>query len=820
MDIKNKNRYRNNNMKRLTCLLTLLLATAGSMMAQRTVEGTVRNAADNKAIPYANIALIRTMDSTYIRGTVTDGNGHYTLTVDTCDAFLRVSSIGFESVFQQVGADDTKIDILMKEGTTTLDEVRIESKKPMYAADGDKKIYNVSEDPIIQNGTLQDALKNTPGVEVDGDGNITLNGKTVTVYINDRESHYTDDMLKQYIKTLTADQISSIEAIEFPSAKYGGGGPVINIRTQQKLMKNSYLSLGGYGSTEPEFSPFVSYAYATEKLRLNAYLRYRGSTWKSQSEGSGSMLNEESLTVRDYQYKGSYLSRSHNPSMSFNFGYDFDSMNTLSAYFGAYPSWHNNVSDGSQIRQDSIGLQMEDYSYSRHSDSKSNNLSAYGGLDFEHKFNNDGHQISFSLSGSSWPYKSSGTNWEHYVAQPQMNYDARSESYSPDGYFDFGVNYSYPYSEKGELSAGFDFSSSFDKSYYLRDTLGADGLYHCDVLRSDTSESPSNDANLYLSWRRKWGNFTLRLGGNASYENSSSRHLGLPEYDTTVNYFTITPNVLLMYNTESMHSFSLNYRMSTSHPSAGSLSHYESFSTDSYSSGNPLLEPSYSHTLGVSYSKSFEQGHSLGVNASYQWNVNEEDYLSIPVYHPFFGRYVSFSQPYNIGNSRDGNISAYARYRFSANCNVSLNGRLNDNWYRVQVRPGEWIEDAMTSWRVYLDGRAKLFNLVWVSLEGYYNSRGHGWSVLEISEPRWGMDFSASADFFDRKLSVYLNFYDIFNTANWNSTSINPYSPSTDNYTYNSQYISFGITLRFGKMDLGDSSKEGIQASSGGGKGK
>ena len=93
-----------------------------------------------------------------------------------------------------------------------------------------------------------------------------------------------------------------------------------------------------------------------------------------------------------------------------------------------------------------------------------------------------------------------------------------------------------------------------------------------------------------------------------------------------------------------------------------------------------------------------------------------------------------------------------------------------------------------------------------------------GWTVLSVSEPRWGMDLSASADLFDRKLSIYLNANDIFNTAHWGSTSINPYSPSTDNSTYNSQYITFGITLRFGKMELADSGKEGIQES--GGKGK
>ena len=796
------------------------MALFGNLQAQRTVEGTVTSASDNKVLPFANVALMRVADSTFVGGTITDDKGHYSLTIDTFATFLRVSVIGYETAYRPIQEGDKTIDFLLKEGAMTLDEIRIEAKKPMYAAEGDKKIYNVSEDPTIQNGTAQDALKNTPGVEVDGDGKITLNGKSVTVYINDRESHYSEEMLKQYIKTLTADQITSIEAIEFPSAKYGGGGPVVNIRTQQKLMKNSYLSFGGSGSTEPAFSPFVSYAYATEKLRLQAYVRYSGYQWKSESEGSGRMLDEDSMTVRDYQYKSSYLSKSRSLGANLSFGYDFDTMNTLSAYFSSYPSWDRDTSGGRYVRQDFIGTQMEDFSYTEHSEDRSGWMSAYGGIDFEHKFNNEGHSISFALSGSSWSSWSNGIEWEHYDAQPQMNYDEMTKNSSPSGSMDFSVNYSLPYSDKGELSAGLNLSAGFDKSYYLRDTLGADGNYHCDILRSDTSDSPSRDASLYLSWRRKWGNFTLRLGGNTSYDFSSSRHIGLPEYDTAVHNLTFRPSILLMYNTESMHSFSINYSNSTSLPDAGNLSRYVSYSTDSYSSGNPSLEPAYSHELGASYSKSFEKGHSLGINADYTWNVNRISYLRMPVYSPFFGRYVSFSQPYNVGNSRDGNIYAYARLRFSALYSVSLSGGLNDNWYRVQVRPGEWVEDAMTSWNVRLNGRAKLFNLVWVSVSGYYRSRSHGWSVFSVYEPRWGVDVSASADFFDRKLSVYLNANDIFHTEGWGSTSINPYNPSNSSSTYNSQYITFGITLRFGKMDLGDSSKEGIQQSSGGGKGK
>ena len=65
--------------------------------------------------------------------------------------------------------------------------------------DGEKLIYNVSEDPSIQTGTTEDALQNAPGVEVDVEGNITLRGvSSVEIWINDKPSKLTEENLKTY----------------------------------------------------------------------------------------------------------------------------------------------------------------------------------------------------------------------------------------------------------------------------------------------------------------------------------------------------------------------------------------------------------------------------------------------------------------------------------------------------------------------------------------------------------------------------------------------------------------------------------------------
>ena len=57
-----------------------------------------------------------------------------------------------------------KSDTIAPKKTTELQEVGITAKKPVYMADGEKTLYNVSEDPAVQTGTAADALQNAPGV--------------------------------------------------------------------------------------------------------------------------------------------------------------------------------------------------------------------------------------------------------------------------------------------------------------------------------------------------------------------------------------------------------------------------------------------------------------------------------------------------------------------------------------------------------------------------------------------------------------------------------------------------------------------------------
>ena len=291
--------------KKQRLAVTLFLAITGMSNAQYVVTGQLLSAKDKQPIPFANIAMMRASDSTFLRGVITDDKGVFNINNDTIATVLRISAMGYETQFLAVPNTRDggptglgKIDmgsIVMHEGAMLLDVVKITEKRPLYTVDGEKDLYNVAEDASIQTGNASDALQNAPGVEVDVEGNVTLNGQSVEVWINDRPSHLEGEALKQYIKMLPANSIDRIEVMKNPSARYGGGSPVVNIVTNQRMLKNSFVSLGANGSSRPSISPWLSYVYSNEKFNISAYVSYSSSHSENTRKGGGSMFDEDSV---------------------------------------------------------------------------------------------------------------------------------------------------------------------------------------------------------------------------------------------------------------------------------------------------------------------------------------------------------------------------------------------------------------------------------------------------------------------------------------------------------------------------------------------
>ena len=140
-----------------------------------------------------------------------------------------------------------------------------------------------------------------------------------------------------------------------------------------------------------------------------------------------------------------------------------------------------------------------------------------------------------------------------------MSYNEHTWHKMFDGSGSLGVDYSLPYSKNGEIEIGLEYGMEADNDYFRRDTFDyAQKLFFSDFLMSDSMHTPGRSLDGYLTWRRKWGDFTLKLGGRGHYAYVKDWHEGLPQYDVETHNFTFSPSVNMSYSTKDRHNVPRN----------------------------------------------------------------------------------------------------------------------------------------------------------------------------------------------------------------------------------------------------------------------
>ena len=146
--------------KRIILFSALFMCLIVPALAQNKITGTIIEEANGKGIPFVNVGLFRQTDSVFVSGTASDDKGRFELLAPNGDYRLQVSAIGFQTFEQYltVNGNQDLGQLKLTEGTTRLGEVVIAEKRPLFAVEGEKTMYNVAEDNSIQTGTLSDAF--------------------------------------------------------------------------------------------------------------------------------------------------------------------------------------------------------------------------------------------------------------------------------------------------------------------------------------------------------------------------------------------------------------------------------------------------------------------------------------------------------------------------------------------------------------------------------------------------------------------------------------------------------------------------------------
>ena len=803
-----------------------------------TVAGQLRDADNGELLPYVNLAVLDSIDSTFVKGGISNMDGIFEITDVPQGAFLlRVSAIGYENfVLPFHVSNNTNLGTLrIKQGVISLNEVTVSAEKPLYAMDGEKLVYNVSEDPSIQTGTTEDALQNAPGVEVDVEGNITLRGvSSVEIWVNDKPSKLTEENLKTYLQTLPANAIARIETITNPSAKYATDAEaVINIVTSAHIKSNQFVSFGINGSNQPFVSPWISYMWKKERLSINLFASGRYSDRRNSTDEWAVKREDTEGGVFGQDYDTTYYKimsqNDDNSGMSgnvfMNVNYEIDSTSEFSVDGGGFYNKNNN---------DMLRLQSETFFYpdsvpssilySETTNSNNNSGSIFGhfGADYTKKFDNKGHNLRIGLNSRI----NQNSNEQYYNRMYDVYTDRDEHRLLLSDQHSYGVSldarYNRPYSEDGELSYGIRADRQKNDNDYSRfnDTLQV----LMDSLRTYQFNGSESSISADVNWTHRWGGLTLSSGLGVESEHTSYEYNTFMPFadDSTYWHIHLRPSIHLTYRTEDMHNWKINYTMRMSAPDESEVTRFRSYGDNSYSVGNSNgLKDSFTHSIEAGWQKFFERFGNIGMEAYGRWSTNEISSLNSSTLNDEYllDRLVSYSMPYNLGSSWRYGTSLNMTYRPTGFFNVRLYANLYNYGYHMEYDRVDEMGNVSHqvdardkwSWSVRVNAWAKVFDQYMLTMSANYNSPTIG--LMSERKARYFFNIGARSDFFKRRLSVFVNVQDLFNWGaryGSGSTNTNPYylSDSTRKML-NSRYISAGVTLRFGKLELEQRAKEG-----------
>lgn len=802
-------------MKRYIITILLLITTTALWGQSHIIAGKVVDQQTLEPLPFANVALFTTNDTLFYRGKSTDIDGSYTIgDVSSGTYLLRITMVGYQTFFKtiEITSDITLPAVKLSSGSQ-LDEVLITAARPIFTMDGEKNIYNTSDDPSIQSGTAIDALQNAPSIGVDAEGNIRLRGThEVSVWINGRESRMNQESLKQYLKTMPANAVKRIEVITNPSARYGGGRPVVNIVTHDTRRENQFLTFGINSSTKPGFTPWVSYIFSNAKWEYDIYANIAFSREVSAATGSDVLLNANGDTSRTGHYRRSDNERTYGSLLSADITFHPDSRTACYLWASVMPTWSRREASLSAARTEYL-YQPGDHSFIEHTSKPWGRKPSGGLMDgiwYEKSFDDStGHMIMLGYYGSLWDRDSLVYCSRQYLSRTQNSISYNQQHKSHEWFHSIEASYLKPFGTCDSLTSLFtnEFEAGTEANLVRSSALiSTDTFFNglpsrCSWLSSQTLSTTSS-ASLFASLLHRWGRMTIKGGLRGNLSAGNYRYPDVPLHDFNHHSISLTPSVHITYTTPQHHTLALDYSRRATTPETGSYSSRRVYSLDAFSVGNPLLENGASHHLELKWDMYKDGLGSIGINAFYLGQTRHQGLLTdVVLDNQVFHRIVTFSQPVNIGNAWNGGADLHLVYRPNAYLNVRFNSSLFYDYLQLRFREGQQAySNGLLCYSFRLNVWTKIWNTLQLFGNAYYSSPTQNMLVSTLS--RKGVDIGLNADLFHRKLSVNLSVNDLFDQNGWSTANSNPYLISSNHLKQHSRYLSFGITLRFGQMDL------------------
>ena len=211
-------------MKRFLFVFSLLMTACmvASAQGRNKVSGSVVEFESNEAVTGATVRLLSLPDSALVVGTTTDVEGKFLLNnVRRGKYVLVVSFIGYVTKEKMVDLSNRRsgtLDagrIVIVENSELLEGVEVTAMASKVQVSGDSLMFNASAYPVPEGSTLEALIKMLPGAKVDEDGNITINGKTVSKILVEGKEFFLNDksVAMKNIPTEMIDKLKTLTSV-------------------------------------------------------------------------------------------------------------------------------------------------------------------------------------------------------------------------------------------------------------------------------------------------------------------------------------------------------------------------------------------------------------------------------------------------------------------------------------------------------------------------------------------------------------------------------------------------------------------------------
>lgn len=299
-------------------IFSLLFFISGYSFSQNfKVSGTLIDAETKDPIEAATIFMETVRDSTLLTYTISDRNGKFILEGNTSvkNARLNISFVGYESYHKEIELKPIQElgNIPLSFSVSSLDEVIIKSRAPVTFKK-DTLEFNVASFKTKKDATIEDLLKELPGVEVDPDGKIKVNGKEVSnVLVNGRP--FFDDDPTIATRNLTKEIIEKVQVVDTKSKAEAFTGEegdkeskTINLTIKEENNKGIFGRVAAGGGTDKRFEYAGLFNYFDNDRRLSVL-------------GGGNNINSPGFSFGEIR---KMFGNARNMSMSSSGGFTID----------------------------------------------------------------------------------------------------------------------------------------------------------------------------------------------------------------------------------------------------------------------------------------------------------------------------------------------------------------------------------------------------------------------------------------------------------------------------------------------------------------